>query len=141
MTIQPPSNPFSTRELEVISLLLQGKANKEIALALGITERTVESHLGSIYSKLGVTSRTSAVIKLHEQPLWISTGSNDATHQGNPQLKNDRDGAILSPKVRFLVYRSRRFRTKNLVRIIILILLAILLVVIITAIFAYLRQV
>lgn len=141
MTIQPSSNPFSKRELDVISLLLQGKANKEIALALGITERTIESHLGSIYSKLGVTSRTSAVIKLHEQPMWISTSSTDTTHQGNPQLKTDRDGAILSPKVRFLVVRSHRFRMKNLVRIILVILLAILVVVIITAVFAYLRQV
>ncbi len=36
---------FSAREQDIIALLLQGKSNKEIALALGIANRTVESHL------------------------------------------------------------------------------------------------
>jgi two-component system nitrate/nitrite response regulator NarL len=39
---------FSTREQDVIELLMRGKTNKEIALALNIANRTVETHLGNI---------------------------------------------------------------------------------------------
>ncbi len=55
---------FSAREKEVIALLLQGKSNKQIALELGISQRTVEFHLKNIYIKLQVGSRTEAVLKL-----------------------------------------------------------------------------
>ena len=48
---------FSEREKEVISLLLQGKSNKQMALELGIAQRTVEFHLGKIYTCLLYTSR------------------------------------------------------------------------------------
>ena len=41
--------------------MADGKANKEIAADLGITERTVKTHLGHLFKKLGVTSRTEAV--------------------------------------------------------------------------------
>ena len=58
---------FSERENEVIKLLLQGKSNKQMALALYITESTVESHLTKIYAKLSVSSRAEAIIKLGEQ--------------------------------------------------------------------------
>jgi hypothetical protein len=54
--------------------LLQGKSNKQIALELGISNRTVEFHLGNIYTKLGVASRTEAVLKLRESSLWESPG-------------------------------------------------------------------
>ncbi|MBE3040245.1 MAG: response regulator transcription factor, partial [Chloroflexi bacterium] len=65
---------FSTREKDVIELLLQGKSNKQIALALHVANRTVEFHLSNIYAKLGVTSRTEAVLKLSETGLRESTG-------------------------------------------------------------------
>src|SRR5688572_26734728 len=55
---------FSEREKEVIALLLQGKSNKQIALALHISQSTVEYHLKNIYQKLGVGSRTEAVLLL-----------------------------------------------------------------------------
>ena len=54
----------SKREEQVISLLLEGKSNKQIAFALGISKRTVEFHLGNIYDRLQVTSRSEAIIKL-----------------------------------------------------------------------------
>ena len=66
---------FSEREKEVVVLLLQGKSNKQIALALHVAGRTVEFHLSNIYTKLGVTSRTEAVIKLSENSLRESTGA------------------------------------------------------------------
>jgi two-component system NarL family response regulator len=49
------------RELSALRLMADGKTNKEIANVLGITERTVKSHLGHLFEKLGVTSRTEAV--------------------------------------------------------------------------------
>lgn len=55
---------FSDREMQVIALLLLGKSNKQIALALGISARTVEFHLKNVYSKLRVSSRTEAVLQL-----------------------------------------------------------------------------
>jgi len=59
-----PSSNLSKREKEVVSLLLQGKSNKQIALQLGIAESTVEFHLKNIYNKLDVKSRTEAIIKI-----------------------------------------------------------------------------
>jgi DNA-binding CsgD family transcriptional regulator len=61
------ANLFSEREEEVIELLLQGKSNKQIALALALAESTVESHLTRIYAKLGVGSRAEAIIRLSER--------------------------------------------------------------------------
>ncbi len=64
---------FSERERKVVKALLQGKSNKQIAAALGLSLRTVEFHLSNIYKKLGVASRTEAVIKLSEEHLREST--------------------------------------------------------------------
>src|SRR5688572_17964253 len=52
---------LTPRELATLRLMADGKANKEIATALGISERTVKTHLGHLFEKLGVTSRTEAV--------------------------------------------------------------------------------
>ena len=52
---------LTPRELATLRLLADGKSNKEIANALGISERTVKTHLGHLFEKLGVTSRTEAV--------------------------------------------------------------------------------
>jgi len=52
---------LTPRELAALRLLADGKANKEIATALDISERTVKTHLGHLFEKLGVTSRTEAV--------------------------------------------------------------------------------
>lgn len=53
--------PLTERETEVLQLLAQGLANKQIAVALGISEHTVKFHVSSLYSKLGATNRTEAV--------------------------------------------------------------------------------
>ena len=64
----PPPPPekieFTEKELQVIPLLLEGKSNSQVALQLGVSTRAVEHHLTHIYEKLGVCSRTEAVIKL-----------------------------------------------------------------------------
>jgi DNA-binding CsgD family transcriptional regulator len=56
--------PLSKREWEVVNLLLQGKSNKLIAFALGISDRTVEFHLKNVYTKYQVSSRIELVLKL-----------------------------------------------------------------------------
>jgi DNA-binding NarL/FixJ family response regulator len=53
--------PLTERESEVLALLAKGLANKQIAVALGISEHTVKFHVSSIYQKLNVTNRTEAV--------------------------------------------------------------------------------
>ncbi|CAG1011884.1 Spore germination protein GerE [Anaerolineales bacterium] len=66
---------FSERERQVIEILIQGKSNKQIALALGVSVRTVEFHLSNVYAKLGVNSRTEAALKLSQGTLRESTGA------------------------------------------------------------------
>jgi two-component system NarL family response regulator len=53
---------LTEREVEVLRLVARGKANKEIAADLGISEGTVKSHVSSITSKLGVNGRTEAAL-------------------------------------------------------------------------------
>jgi two-component system NarL family response regulator len=52
---------LTPREMASLRLMADGKSNKEIASALDISERTVKTHLGHLFEKLGVTSRTEAV--------------------------------------------------------------------------------
>ena len=52
---------LTERELEVLKAVAQGERSKEIAIRLGISERTVKAHLASIYNRLGVDSRAAAI--------------------------------------------------------------------------------
>ena len=52
---------LTDRELEVLQAVARGDRSKEVAVQLGISERTVKAHLGNIYSKLGVDSRAAAI--------------------------------------------------------------------------------
>ncbi len=54
--------PLTERELEVIRALAQGKSDRQIANALGISEKTVRNHTSNIYRKLHIFDRTQAVI-------------------------------------------------------------------------------
>jgi DNA-binding NarL/FixJ family response regulator len=64
-----PLDHLTEREMEVLRLMAQGRANKEIASALDITERTAKFHVSSILSKLGATNRTEAVALAAQQGL------------------------------------------------------------------------
>ena len=57
----PNYGELTKREYEVLQAVASGMRSKEVAAELGITERTVKAHLASIYAKLGVDSRASAV--------------------------------------------------------------------------------
>jgi NarL family two-component system response regulator LiaR len=53
---------LTTREREVLALIAQGRSNKRIALELGISEKTVKTHVGHVLAKLDVTDRTQAAV-------------------------------------------------------------------------------
>ncbi len=57
------ATPLTHRELEVMQHLAAGRANREIAALLRITEHTVKFHVNSILAKLGAGSRTEAVVR------------------------------------------------------------------------------
>ena len=59
----PPPVTLTARELEVLRLLSEGLLARTIATRLAVSPRTVHHHLGSIYSKLGVCDRLSAVLR------------------------------------------------------------------------------
>lgn len=68
---EPPSEPFqdskgpgalTPREREILSLIVAGLANKEIAYRLEISDRTVQFHIRSVFEKTGARSRTEAAV-------------------------------------------------------------------------------
>lgn len=62
-------NDLTTREREVLHLVAGGRANKEIGHELGITERTVKTHISNIFSKLELSDRTQAALYAHKRGL------------------------------------------------------------------------
>ena len=61
MALHAADDPLSAREIEILKLVADGKANKMIAWDLSISEETVKAHLKSIFGKLEVGDRTHAV--------------------------------------------------------------------------------
>jgi DNA-binding NarL/FixJ family response regulator len=57
-----PFHPLSDREMEVLTCVVKGLSNKEIASSLGISHQTVKNHVTSILRKFGVEDRTQAVV-------------------------------------------------------------------------------
>jgi DNA-binding NarL/FixJ family response regulator len=53
---------LSEREMEVLKLAVSGKSNKDIAESLNISLRTVQAHMRSIFNKIGVGSRSEAIV-------------------------------------------------------------------------------
>jgi DNA-binding NarL/FixJ family response regulator len=60
----PGLPPLTNREMEVLTMVLQGASNREIADRSSISERTVKTHLYRVYRKLNVKSRTKAIALL-----------------------------------------------------------------------------
>jgi len=71
--VRAPDSPeaLTERETEVLRLLAEGHANKEIARTLNIGEKTVKTHVSNILAKLGVPSRTQAA--LHAARIGLVT--------------------------------------------------------------------
>jgi len=66
-----PLEALTQREMDILKLVTRGLSNKEIADELFLSMRTVQGHLGSIFSKLGVGSRTEAVVHALKEG-WIT---------------------------------------------------------------------
>ena len=64
-----PNSELSSREREVLDLIVRGKSNKEIAGDLGITEATVKCHVSVILMRLNVSDRTQAVVSALQRGL------------------------------------------------------------------------
>jgi DNA-binding NarL/FixJ family response regulator len=64
-----PNSDLSPREREVLSLMVHGQSNKEIAATLGITEATVKCHVSVILMRLDANDRTQAVIAALQRGL------------------------------------------------------------------------
>jgi DNA-binding NarL/FixJ family response regulator len=60
---------LTARERDVLKLVGAGQSNKEIATSLGITDRTVKTHISNIFSKLELDDRTQAAIYAHKRGL------------------------------------------------------------------------
>lgn len=67
----PPEEPLTAREREVLQLLAQGLANKQIAQRLKISEHTVKFHVAEVMAKLGAASRTEAVTRAARRGLLV----------------------------------------------------------------------
>lgn len=67
--MRSPRPSLTAREIEILQLVAEGVANRQIARRLFLTEATVKTHLVHIYHKLGVSSRTAAVTAAVEQRL------------------------------------------------------------------------
>jgi DNA-binding NarL/FixJ family response regulator len=66
---QTPAASLTSRELDVVRALVRGYSNKEIAAELGVGLRTVESYVSNVLAKLGVRSRTGAIVYAIEHGL------------------------------------------------------------------------
>ena len=56
---------LTRRELEVLSWIVKGKSNRDVAEILGLSARTIDKHLEQVYAKLGVENRTAATVLVH----------------------------------------------------------------------------
>jgi len=66
---QEGGTELTSRELDVLNLVVDGKTNNQIGIALGISVKTVEKHLHAIFRKLGVVSRVEAAILAVQESL------------------------------------------------------------------------
>ena len=69
---------LTRRELEALKLAARGMSNRDIAAHLGVGERTVKGHLMSVFDKLGVGSRTEAVLEALKRG-WVSVERDSGT--------------------------------------------------------------
>jgi DNA-binding NarL/FixJ family response regulator len=61
-TQKEEATALTGREMDVLRLVVEGKTNQEIGLALGISDKTVEKHLEAVFAKMGVASRVEAAV-------------------------------------------------------------------------------
>jgi two-component system response regulator DegU len=89
---QPQVSNLTTRETEILLLLVEGQSNKEISERLYLSEKTVKAHLAAVFRKLGVSNRTQAAMAA------LSMGIADANPvaEGAP-VASPTSPAVVSP--------------------------------------------
>lgn len=70
VVVPPPFDRLSRREGEILAQLVEGRTNKEIAIALSLQEITIKVHLRNVYRKIGAANRAQAV-RIALQSGWI----------------------------------------------------------------------
>lgn len=81
VTDVPPVTPeqqLSARQRDILDLLCQGSSNQDIALALGLSAKTVENHLTRLYRQLGVANRLEALAYVMRQPERLAISGAEA---------------------------------------------------------------
>jgi DNA-binding NarL/FixJ family response regulator len=78
---RPPDHNLTARERDILSLLAEGKSNRDIASALFLSEKTVKAHLAAIFRKLGVTNRTQAAMMSRQLGLGPVPGAVSGTDE------------------------------------------------------------
>src|SRR4029453_17974710 len=100
-TLQEPravSAELTARELDVVALIGEGKANKEIALQLGIGERTARTHVSNILRKLGLTSRTQlALWAVREQLVNVEAARSSSAGWRRPVVPASAKIVVFAP--------------------------------------------
>ncbi len=68
---QSSMHPLTDRQRQVLALITNGLSNKEIALRLGLSPKTIETHTSHAMMKLGVSNRTAAAVAFVEGRLLL----------------------------------------------------------------------
>ena len=89
---RPTAGGLSTRELDVLRLVAEGLSNRDVASRLHISENTVKNHLRSVHDKLGVSSRTEAVITAVRSGLLGEIGPRNDSGEGRWAAVPEADG-------------------------------------------------
>jgi len=99
----PSGQSITARQHQVLTLLAQGLANKEIAQRLNLTEHTIKAHLGALFQVLRVSNRTECAQKA--QRLGLFTNPAFVTH-----FKNDPFMEVLRKRTDFQTFRDHVVR-------------------------------
>jgi DNA-binding NarL/FixJ family response regulator len=77
-----PREQLSAKEIEVATLVWEGKTNPEIAAMVGCTEQVIKNQLRSVFDKLGVWSRLELALYIasHGGASWIDRDENTQLH-------------------------------------------------------------
>lgn len=96
---------LTLREQEILGLIVDGLANKEIAQRLTLTIGTVKWHVNQIYGKLGVRSRVQAIVRARELQLITRPGDNPSTVVVRPD-----DTHLINPYKGLLSFQSADYQ-------------------------------
>ncbi|MBA2631870.1 MAG: response regulator transcription factor [Chloroflexi bacterium] len=68
--VEPPPPVLTPRETDVVRLVADGRTNEEVGFALGVTSKTVEAHLGRIFERTGIQTRTELATRAIRE-AWL----------------------------------------------------------------------